>query len=57
MDKQFEFKNDGTQYFMNQIWMLNFGDLRKLVMDEAHMLKYFIHTSSDNMYLDLKSLY
>ena len=36
MEKQLEAKSNGTQYFMNRIWVLKFGELRKEVLDEAH---------------------
>lgn len=57
MDKYFELKADGTCYFMNKIWTPNFGNIRSLVMDEAHKSRYFVHPRSDKMYLDLKKLY
>ncbi|KAI3762600.1 hypothetical protein L1987_53037 [Smallanthus sonchifolius] len=36
MIKQLEPKSDDTLYFMNRIWVPCFGNLRELVMDEAH---------------------
>ncbi|KAI3754492.1 hypothetical protein L1987_54276 [Smallanthus sonchifolius] len=36
MIKQLEPKSDDTLYFANRIWVPCFGNLRKLVMDEAH---------------------
>ncbi|KAI3814221.1 hypothetical protein L1987_18969 [Smallanthus sonchifolius] len=36
MDKYFEVKSDDISYFMHRIWVPNFGNLRDLVMDEAH---------------------
>ncbi|GJY83713.1 putative reverse transcriptase domain-containing protein [Tanacetum coccineum] len=30
------------------------GDVRTLIMDEAHKLKYFVHPGADKMYYDLK---
>ena len=57
MDKKFELRDDGTRYFMNQIWTPKYDGFRNLVMDEAHKTRYFVHPGSDKMYLDLKKLY
>ncbi|KAI3704076.1 hypothetical protein L1987_74283 [Smallanthus sonchifolius] len=57
MIKQLEPKSDETLYFMNRIWVPCFGNLRELVMDEAHKSRYSIHPGSDKMYKDLKELY
>ncbi|KAI3774607.1 hypothetical protein L1987_49166 [Smallanthus sonchifolius] len=57
MIKQLEPKSDDTLYFMNRIWVTRFGNLRELVMDEAHKSRYSIHLGSDKMYKDLKELY
>ncbi|KAI3773312.1 hypothetical protein L1987_47837 [Smallanthus sonchifolius] len=57
MIRQLEPKSDDTLYFMNRIWVTRFGNLRELVMDEAHKSRYSIHPGSDKMYKDLKELY
>ncbi|KAI3695430.1 hypothetical protein L1987_78427 [Smallanthus sonchifolius] len=57
MIKQLESKSDDTFYFMDRIWVPRNGNLRILVMDEAHKSRYFIHPGSDKMYKDLKELY
>ncbi|KAI3730615.1 hypothetical protein L1987_61787 [Smallanthus sonchifolius] len=57
MDKQFEVKSDDIRYFMDRIWVPSFGDLRDLVMDEAHKSRYSIHPGADKMYHDLKEHY
>ncbi|KAI3799955.1 hypothetical protein L1987_35261 [Smallanthus sonchifolius] len=57
MIKQLEPKSDDTFYFMNRIWVPSNGNLRMLVMDEAHKSRYSIHPGSDKMYKDLKELY
>ncbi|KAI3762602.1 hypothetical protein L1987_53039 [Smallanthus sonchifolius] len=36
MIRQLEPKSDDTLYFTNRIWVPCFGNLRELVMDEAH---------------------
>ncbi|KAJ0609837.1 putative nucleotidyltransferase, Ribonuclease H [Helianthus annuus] len=55
--KEFEQRSDNIYYFMERIWVPVFGDLRELVMDEAHKSRYSIHPGSDKMYQDLKVLY
>ncbi|KAD2393282.1 hypothetical protein E3N88_40259 [Mikania micrantha] len=55
--KQFEVKIDGTHYFANRVCVPNFGNLRSLVMDEAHKSRYSVHPGSEKMYHDLKELY
>ncbi|GJX65988.1 putative reverse transcriptase domain-containing protein [Tanacetum coccineum] len=39
LDKQFERKDDGGLYFMERIWVPSYGNLRTLIMDEAHATK------------------
>nr|GEV76868.1 reverse transcriptase domain-containing protein [Tanacetum cinerariifolium] len=38
-------------------WLPCYGDLRSVIMHEAHKSKYFVHPGSDNMYQDMKKLY
>ncbi|KAK1415010.1 hypothetical protein QVD17_30779 [Tagetes erecta] len=57
LDQQFEIKSDGIRYFDERLWVPLFGNLRELVMDEAHKSRYSIHPGSDKMYHDLKVLY
>ncbi|GJU63109.1 retrovirus-related pol polyprotein from transposon TNT 1-94 [Tanacetum coccineum] len=52
-----ERKEDDALYFVRQIWVPLLGDVRTLVMDEAHKTRYYIHTGADNMYHDLKDVY
>nr|GEV15562.1 retrotransposon protein, putative, Ty3-gypsy subclass [Tanacetum cinerariifolium] len=33
------------------------GDVRTLIMDEAHKSKYFVHPGADKMYYDLRDMY
>ncbi|KAI3756078.1 hypothetical protein L1987_55891 [Smallanthus sonchifolius] len=40
-----------------RIWIPVYGNLRELVMDEAHKSRYSIHLGSDKMYHDLKVEY
>ncbi|XP_021971514.1 uncharacterized protein LOC110866677 [Helianthus annuus] len=57
MERDWEVKPDCTWYFMNRILVPLYGNLRELIMNEAHKYRYFIHPSSDKMYRDLKTTY
>nr|GFA54231.1 putative reverse transcriptase domain-containing protein [Tanacetum cinerariifolium] len=48
---------DGTLCFNNRSWLPCYGDLRALIMHEAHKSKYSVHPGFDKMYQDLKQLY
>ncbi|GJS28734.1 putative reverse transcriptase domain-containing protein [Tanacetum coccineum] len=41
-------------YYLDRIWVPLKGDVRTLIMDEAHKLKYSIHPRADKMYYDLR---
>nr|GEU44507.1 reverse transcriptase domain-containing protein [Tanacetum cinerariifolium] len=41
----------------SMIWLPCYGDLRIVIMHEAHKSKYSIHPGSDKMYQDMKKLY
>ncbi|GJS03832.1 putative reverse transcriptase domain-containing protein [Tanacetum coccineum] len=47
----------GTLCLKNRSWLPCFGDLRTLIMHESHKLKYFVHSSSEKMYQDMRKLY
>ncbi|KAL8257628.1 hypothetical protein R6Q59_029669 [Mikania micrantha] len=55
--KQMKQKDDGAYYLMDRIGFHELGDLRKVVMDEAHKSRYSVHPGSDKMYHDLKTTY
>ncbi|GJZ69290.1 putative reverse transcriptase domain-containing protein [Tanacetum coccineum] len=57
MDQQMEKKEDGGLYFIDRIWVPLIGDVRTMIMDEAHAISYFIHPGSDKMYYDLSDMY
>ncbi|GJZ73567.1 putative reverse transcriptase domain-containing protein [Tanacetum coccineum] len=42
---------------LNQIWVSLKGDVRTLIMDEAHKSKYSVHQGADKMYYDLRDMY
>ncbi|KAJ9544268.1 hypothetical protein OSB04_023975 [Centaurea solstitialis] len=57
MEKEFEERSDGARYFKNRIWVPTVGQLRKMIMDEAHQSRYSIHPGADKMYKGLKEHY
>ncbi|GJZ98304.1 putative reverse transcriptase domain-containing protein [Tanacetum coccineum] len=54
LDKMIEQRSDGTLYNLDQIWVPLKGEVRTLIMDEAHKSKYSIHLGADKMYYDLR---
>ncbi|KAD3336884.1 hypothetical protein E3N88_32403 [Mikania micrantha] len=52
-----ETKDDGLMYYLNRLWIPNRGDIRMVIIDEAHKSRYSIHPGSDKMYQDLRALY
>nr|GEW07660.1 hypothetical protein [Tanacetum cinerariifolium] len=57
LDKQLERKEDGGLYLAERIWVPVYGNLRSLIMNEAHATRYSIHPGADKMYYDLQGLY
>ncbi|GKD17223.1 putative reverse transcriptase domain-containing protein [Tanacetum coccineum] len=57
LDKQFKRKEDGGLYFVERIWVPAYGNLRTLIMNEAHATKYSVHPGADKMYYDLQDIY
>nr|GFC28766.1 putative reverse transcriptase domain-containing protein [Tanacetum cinerariifolium] len=57
LDKQLERKEDGGLYLAERIWVPVYGNLRTLIMKEAHAMRYSIHPGADKMYYDLRGLY
>ncbi|GJX52355.1 putative reverse transcriptase domain-containing protein [Tanacetum coccineum] len=57
LDKQLERKEDGGLYLVERIWVPLYGNLRTLIMNEAHSTRYSIHPRADKMYCDLQDLY
>lgn len=52
--KFLEESSDGIQRFKGRIWIPCMGDVRKIILDEAHKSRYSIHPGADKMYQDLK---
>nr|GEU94221.1 putative reverse transcriptase domain-containing protein [Tanacetum cinerariifolium] len=57
LDKMIEQRSDGTLYYLDRIWVPLKGEVRTLIMDEAHKLKYSVHPGADKMYYDLRDRY
>ncbi|GJS25583.1 putative nucleotidyltransferase, ribonuclease H [Tanacetum coccineum] len=57
LDQQIEKKEDGSLYFMDMIWVPLVGDVRMVILNEAHKSKYFVHPGADKMYHDLRYMY
>ncbi|GJX36010.1 putative reverse transcriptase domain-containing protein [Tanacetum coccineum] len=57
LDKMIEQRNDGTLYYLDRIWVPLKGDVRTLIMDEAHKSKYSVHSGADKMYYYLRNRY
>ncbi|GKA92517.1 putative reverse transcriptase domain-containing protein [Tanacetum coccineum] len=56
-EKQLERKEDNGLYFVERTRVPAYGNLRTLIMNEAHTTKYYVHPRSDMMYYDLQDLY
>ncbi|GJW84595.1 putative nucleotidyltransferase, ribonuclease H [Tanacetum coccineum] len=54
LNEMMECRNDGTLYYLDRIWIPLKGDVRTLIIDEAHKSKYSIHPGADKMYYDLR---
>nr|GEV96557.1 hypothetical protein [Tanacetum cinerariifolium] len=49
LDKMIEQGSNRTLYYLDQIRVPLKGDVRTLIMDEAHKSKYFVHLGADKM--------
>nr|GEV31007.1 hypothetical protein [Tanacetum cinerariifolium] len=54
LDEMIEQRSNGTLYYLDRIWVHLKGDVRTLIIDEAHKSKYSIHLGANKMYYDLK---
>ncbi|GKA61833.1 putative reverse transcriptase domain-containing protein, partial [Tanacetum coccineum] len=57
IDEMIELRNDEALYYLDRIWVPLKGDLRNLIMDEAHKSKYSVHPRAYKMYYDLRDRY
>ncbi|GKE28787.1 hypothetical protein Tco_1444171 [Tanacetum coccineum] len=54
LDEIIEHRSDGALYYPDRIWVPLKGDVRNLIIDEAHKSKYSIHPGADKTYYDLR---
>nr|GEW44683.1 reverse transcriptase domain-containing protein [Tanacetum cinerariifolium] len=57
LDELIEHRSDGALYYLDRIWFPLKGDVRTLIMNEAHKSKYSIHLGADKMYYDLRDMH
>ncbi|GKE51781.1 putative reverse transcriptase domain-containing protein, partial [Tanacetum coccineum] len=57
LDEMIKQRSDGTLYYLDRIWVPLNGEVRTLIMDEAHKSKYSVHPGSDKMHYDLRDKY
>ncbi|GJT30471.1 putative reverse transcriptase domain-containing protein [Tanacetum coccineum] len=57
LDEMIEQRSDETLYYLDRIWVPLKGEVRTLIMDEAHKSKYSVHPGADKMYYDLRDRY
>ncbi|GJW00502.1 putative nucleotidyltransferase, ribonuclease H [Tanacetum coccineum] len=56
LDQQME-KKDGGLYFVDRIWIPLIGDVRTIIIDVMHAMRYSVHPRADKMYYDLQEMY
>ncbi|GJZ80415.1 putative reverse transcriptase domain-containing protein [Tanacetum coccineum] len=57
LDELIEHRSDEALYYLDRIWVPLKGDVRTLIMDEAHKLKYFVHPGAEKINYDLRYMY
>ncbi|GJV10914.1 putative reverse transcriptase domain-containing protein [Tanacetum coccineum] len=57
LDEMIEQRSGGTLYYLDRIWVPLKGEVRTLIMDEAHKSKYSVHPGANKMYYDLRDRY
>ncbi|GJV20583.1 putative reverse transcriptase domain-containing protein [Tanacetum coccineum] len=57
LDQQMERKEDESLYFMDRIWVPLVGDVRMVILNEAHKSNYYVHPGVDKIYYDLRDMY
>ncbi|GJR75255.1 retrotransposon protein, putative, ty3-gypsy subclass [Tanacetum coccineum] len=57
LDQQMERKEDESLYFMDRIWVPLVGDVKMVIMDEAHKSRYSVHPGGDKIYHNLCDMY
>ncbi|GJQ99753.1 putative reverse transcriptase domain-containing protein, partial [Tanacetum coccineum] len=56
LETHFERQDDGGIYFFDRIWIPSVGDIRKLIMDEAHTSRYSIMPPRESKKKKIKKL-
>ncbi|GJV16652.1 hypothetical protein Tco_1361975 [Tanacetum coccineum] len=56
MDKEFETHLEGTLYIRSKSWLPRFRDLREMTMYEPYKSNYYIHSRSDKIHHNLKTI-
>ncbi|GKA16580.1 hypothetical protein Tco_0696327 [Tanacetum coccineum] len=54
LDQLMERKEGGGMYLL---WVPLIGDVRTLMMDEAHASRYLVHSGANKTYYDLRDMY
>nr|GEX79610.1 putative reverse transcriptase domain-containing protein [Tanacetum cinerariifolium] len=57
LDQQIERKEDKSLYFMDMIWVPLVGDVRMVILNEAHKSRYYVYPEADKMYHDRRDMY
>ncbi|GJV16285.1 putative reverse transcriptase domain-containing protein [Tanacetum coccineum] len=57
LDEMIEQRSDETLYYLDRIWVHLKGDVRTLILDEAHKSKYSVYPGANKMYYDLRDRY
>nr|GEY63888.1 putative reverse transcriptase domain-containing protein [Tanacetum cinerariifolium] len=57
LDQQMERKEDSSLYFMDRIWVPLVGDVRMVILNEAHSSRYSVQLGTDKMYHDMRDMY
>ncbi|GJR00742.1 putative reverse transcriptase domain-containing protein [Tanacetum coccineum] len=57
LDELIERRSYGALYYLDRLWVPLKGDVRTLIMDEAHNSKYSVHPGPNKMYYDLRDMY
>ncbi|KAL8249523.1 hypothetical protein R6Q59_006391 [Mikania micrantha] len=56
-ERQFKTKPDGVIYYQDRMWIPVVDELKNVILDESHKIKYSVHPGSDKMYQDLREFY
>ncbi|GKE82792.1 putative reverse transcriptase domain-containing protein [Tanacetum coccineum] len=54
LDDMIKLRSNEALYYLDRIWIPLKGDVRTLIMDEAHKSKYYVHPGANKMYYDLR---